>query len=84
VPHGSTLWARPDAPLPEAALLRAERPKVERLGVMRRIVAAIRLCRRHARERQELHELSNHALKDVGLRREDVEYPFGWSLWYFD
>jgi uncharacterized protein YjiS (DUF1127 family) len=41
-----------------------------------RIVAALRLLSRHARSRQQLPALSDHLLKDIGLRREEVGYEF--------
>ena len=46
------------------------------LTAIRRIVAAIRRWREHARSRQQLRALSDHLLKDIGLRREDVGYEF--------
>jgi len=44
------------------------------LAAIRLIVAAIRLWRRRARAHRELHELSDHTLKDIGLRREHLVY----------
>jgi uncharacterized protein YjiS (DUF1127 family) len=44
------------------------------LTAIRRIVAAVRQRRGRARSRQQLRELSDHLLKDIGLRREDVAY----------
>src|SRR5262249_50394416 len=43
-----------------------------RWPVIRRIVAAIRLWRERVRSQQQLRELSDHMLKDIGLRREDT------------
>jgi uncharacterized protein YjiS (DUF1127 family) len=40
--------------------------------VIRQFIAAIRRWRERARARQQLHELSDHTLKDIGLRRENV------------
>jgi uncharacterized protein YjiS (DUF1127 family) len=45
-------------------------------SVTRRIVAAIRLWRKRVRSRQGLHELSDHLLEDIGLRRVDVGCQF--------
>jgi uncharacterized protein YjiS (DUF1127 family) len=49
-----------------------------------RIVSAIRLWRACARSWQELCELSDHQLSDIGLRREDVGYRFLEPFWYGD
>ena len=46
------------------------------LSTIRRIVAAIRLWSDRSRSRQELRELSDHLLKDIGLRREHLVYKF--------
>ena len=49
---------------------------------IRRIVAAIRRRRERARSRQQLRELSDHMLRDIGLRREDVGYKFPKLFWH--
>ena len=54
------------------------------LAAIRRIVRAIRLWRRRARAHWELHELGDHTLKDIGLRREDFVYGFRKPLWHLD
>jgi uncharacterized protein YjiS (DUF1127 family) len=54
------------------------------LTAIRRIVAAIGLWRARARSRQELRELSDYMLKDIGLRREDVGYGFPKPFWRCD
>ena len=54
------------------------------LAAIRLIGAAIRLWRRRARAHRELHELSDHTLKDIGLRREEVGYEFPEPLWHCD
>jgi uncharacterized protein YjiS (DUF1127 family) len=41
---------------------------------IRRVVAVIRLWWGLARSRQQLRELSDHMLEDIGLRREDFVY----------
>lgn len=46
------------------------------LTAIRRIVAAIRRWRGRARSRQQLRELSDHLLKDIGLRRDALGYEF--------
>ena len=55
---------------------RAETSRIAPLAVIGRIVSAIRLWRVRARSRQHLRELSDHMLKDIGLRREEVGYEF--------
>jgi uncharacterized protein YjiS (DUF1127 family) len=45
-------------------------------------VAAIRPWRARARSRQELRELSDHMLRDIGLRREDLGYEFPEPFWH--
>jgi uncharacterized protein YjiS (DUF1127 family) len=62
----------------------AETGGVSPLSAIRRIVSAIRLWRARARSRQELCELSDHQLSDIGLRREDVGYGFLGPFWYGD
>jgi uncharacterized protein YjiS (DUF1127 family) len=54
------------------------------LVAIRRIAAAIRRWRNRARALQQLDELSDHLLKDIGLRREDVGYAFPKPFWYRD
>jgi uncharacterized protein YjiS (DUF1127 family) len=49
--------------------------------VISRIITPIRLWRVRARSRQQLRELSDHLLKDIGLRREDVGYEFPKPFW---
>jgi uncharacterized protein YjiS (DUF1127 family) len=55
---------------------RAETQGFSPLRAIRRIVSAIRLWRARARSRQELCQLSDHQLGDIGLRRQDVGYGF--------
>jgi uncharacterized protein YjiS (DUF1127 family) len=78
------LWALLDVPLTGRAPRRADTTEITPLGAIRRFVAAIRLWHRRARSRQELRELSDHMLKDIGLRREDLGYEFAKPFWYFD
>ena len=61
---------------------RADTRHIAVLTVIRRIVAAIRLWRGRARSQQQLRELSDHMLKDIGLRREDVGYEFPKPFWH--
>jgi uncharacterized protein YjiS (DUF1127 family) len=50
------------------------------LVAIKRIAAGLRLLSRRARSRQQLPEqlpaLSDHLLKDIGLRREEAGYEF--------
>jgi uncharacterized protein YjiS (DUF1127 family) len=54
------------------------------LTVIRRFAAAIRLRRARARSRHQLRELSDHLLKDIGLRREVLVYEFPMPLLHCD
>ena len=51
---------------------------------IRRIVAAIRLWHGRVRSGQQLRELSDHMLRDIGLRREDLGYEFPRPFWPCD
>ena len=63
---------------------RAEPRGVSPLAVIRRIVSAIRMWRARARSWQELCELSEHMLSDIGLRRVDVGYGLSDTFWPCD
>jgi uncharacterized protein YjiS (DUF1127 family) len=54
------------------------------LTEIQRIVAAIWHWRSRARSRQQFRELSDHLLKDIGLRREDVVYEFPKPFWPYE
>jgi uncharacterized protein YjiS (DUF1127 family) len=82
--HGSPLWASPDAPLTGRAPPRAETGHIALLTAIRRIVAAIRLRRGRSRSRQQLRELDDHLLKDIGLKREAAGHEFPKPLWHWD
>ena len=64
----------------------AETRGVSPLPAIRRIVAAIWRWRSRARahSRQQLRELSDHLLKDIGLRREAVGCEFPKPFWPCD
>jgi uncharacterized protein YjiS (DUF1127 family) len=52
-------------------------PAAERtLGVGRRLLAAFRAWRRRDRSWDDLHRLSDHMLKDIGLPREHLRHRF--------
>jgi uncharacterized protein YjiS (DUF1127 family) len=72
--RGTPLWASPIAVLIGQSRRRIEPKPIAPLTVIRRIVAAVRLWRERARSRQQLRELSDYMLDDVGLRREQPGY----------
>ena len=74
--HKSPVWAAPDVWLAGCAPRRGETRHIALPTTIRRIAAAIGLWHQRARSRQQLRELSDHLLKDIGLRREDVAYEF--------
>ena len=73
VPLGDPLRMVHDAP-PRRAPDWATTNHIAPLATIRRILAAIRLRRGRVRSRQQLKELDNHLLKDIGLRREAVDF----------
>jgi len=54
------------------------------LAVVRRIFAVMRRRPARVRSRQQLKELDNHLLKDIGLRREAVDYTSPKPEMYWD
>ena len=79
--RGAPLWALPIAALTGPSRRRTEPKAIAPLMAFRRIIAAIRLWRERARSRQQLRELSDYMLDDIGVRREELGYepakPFG-------
>ena len=69
---GAPLSTPPKLRFTERVPPSAETRGVSPLSAIRRIVSAIRLWRARAHSRQQVRELSDHLLKDIGLRREDV------------
>jgi uncharacterized protein YjiS (DUF1127 family) len=63
---------------------RAKTRPIAPLTEIRRIVAVIWRWRSRARSRQQLRELSDHMLRDIGLRREDLGYEFPRPFWPCD
>jgi uncharacterized protein YjiS (DUF1127 family) len=61
---------------------RAKNRHIAPLTAIRMVVAAIRRWRERARSRQQLRELSDHMLRDIGLRREDLRYEFPKPFWH--
>jgi uncharacterized protein YjiS (DUF1127 family) len=60
---------------------RSERGHAAPLAALRWIAAAIRLWRRRTRSRQQLRELNDHLLKDIGLSREAASYEAAKPFW---
>lgn len=73
-----------DVPSTGRAPRRAATREITPLSVIRRIVAAIQLWRWRARSLRQLHELNDHLLKDIGLKREVLGYDFPKPFWYWD
>ena len=82
--YGRFLWASPGMPLTGRPPRRARTRHSAVLTATRQAVAAIRLWRARARSRQQLRELSDHLLKDIGLRREVVGCEFPTPFWHCD
>ena len=72
------------SPFTQLEQRRAHRTRIAPLTVIRQLVAVIRLWRRRAGSRQKLHELSDHVLKDIGLRREHLLSEFSKPIWRLD
>jgi uncharacterized protein YjiS (DUF1127 family) len=81
---GAPLPTPPKLRFREGVSPRAATRGVSLLSAIPRIVSAIRLWRARARSRQELCQLSDHQLSDIGLRREDIGYGFLEPFWYRD
>jgi uncharacterized protein YjiS (DUF1127 family) len=68
-------------PFTDPAARRRYEPHTSLQMVISRTIAAIRFRRVRARSRQQLRALSDHLLKDIGLRREDAGYEFPKPFW---
>jgi uncharacterized protein YjiS (DUF1127 family) len=71
--QNSPLWPLTGWPLTGQVPRRRER-NIKLLSAIRQIVAAIWRWRERVRSRQELRELNDHLLEDIGLKRADVGY----------
>ena len=71
---GEPLEMAPEMAPVRRASDRATTDRVTPRTIIRRILAVMRLRRARVRSRQQLKELDNHLLKDIGLRREAVDY----------
>jgi uncharacterized protein YjiS (DUF1127 family) len=78
------LWASPEAPLTEWLPHRAGTRRIAPLAALHRIAAAIRLRWERDRSRQQLRELNDHLLKDIGLRRGDLGFEARKPPWHRD
>ena len=74
--HGSSMWTSPDVPLWGSKPRRAKTRFIALLTAVGRIGATIRLWPERSRSRQQLRELSDHMLKDIGLARAEVGHEF--------
>jgi uncharacterized protein YjiS (DUF1127 family) len=79
--HRSTRSASLDVQLTHTPR-RAKNRHIAPLTVIRLTVAAIRRWRERARSQQQLRELSDHMLRDIGVRREDLGYEFPNPFWH--
>jgi len=50
-------------------------------GVMQMFLRGVAESLRRARQRRDLAALSDHALRDIGLSRSDVEAEIGKPIW---
>ena len=63
---------------------RATAEGITPLAMIRRILAVIRQRRGRVRARQQLKELNNHLLRDIGLGREVIDYTSPRPEMYWD
>jgi len=82
-PLGDPLEVVYDAP-PRRVPDRATTDRITPLVMIRRILAFMRLRRGRVRSRQELKELDNHLLRDIGLGREAIDYTSPRPEMYWD
>ena len=82
VPLGDPLGVRDVHPrrVPDRATAEGITP----LAMIRRILAVIRRRRGRVRARQQLKELNNHLLRDIGLGREVIDYTSPRPEMYWD
>ena len=76
--QGSPLPTAPDVALQR----RDETAVIAPLGRIGRSIATIRQWRRRVRSRQQLRELNDHILKDIGLSRDAVAYEVAKPFWH--
>ena len=83
VPLGDPQGLVHDAP-PRRVPDRATPDRITLLAMIRRILAVMRQRRARVRSRQQLKELDNHLLRDIGLGREAVDYTSPRPELYWD
>ena len=83
-PLGEPLEMAPEMARVRPAPPHATTDRITPLAMIRRILAVIRLRRARVRSRQQLKELDNHLLKDIGLGREPVDYTSPRPEMYWD
>jgi len=82
-PLGDPLEVVSDGPLRRVPD-RATTDRITPLAMIQRILAFMRLRRGRIRSRQELKELDNHLLRDIGLGREAIDYTSPRPEMYWD
>src|SRR5262245_3433982 len=70
--------------LPRRMPDRATTDRTTPLAMSRRLLAGRRLRRARVRSRQQLKELNNHLLRDIGLGREVIDYTSPRPEMYWD
>jgi uncharacterized protein YjiS (DUF1127 family) len=80
---GDPLAGAHDVP-PRRVTDRATTDRTTPLAMIRRIFAVMRLRRARVRSRQQLKQLNNHLLRDIGFRREAVDYTSPRPEMYWD
>jgi uncharacterized protein YjiS (DUF1127 family) len=83
VPLGDPLGMFNNAP-PRRVPDCATPDRITPLPMIRRILAVMRMRRARVRSRQQLKELDNHLLRDIGLGREAIDYTSPRSEMYWD
>jgi uncharacterized protein YjiS (DUF1127 family) len=79
--YGLRLWASPGVHRMAQVSRSADTRHITVLTAIRLTAAAIQRWRERTRSRQQLRELSDHMLRDIGLRREDLGYEFPKPFW---
>jgi uncharacterized protein YjiS (DUF1127 family) len=83
IPLGDPLAGVHDVP-PRRVPDRATTYRTTPLAMIRWILAVMRLRRARVRSRQQLKDLNNHLLRDIGLGREAIDYTSPRPEMYWD
>ena len=70
-----------DVPRAGSTPSRTDTTHIAPLAALRRSAAIIRAWRQRARSRQQVRELNDHLLKDIGLSRDAACYETGKPFW---